>query len=65
MKGVTSISKSTVKDLMKLPSEITKLTDFDIYVPTKIGKQLPNGWTYVVDYEEGHYEYKKSKTNLQ
>ncbi len=37
MQGVTTITKSTVEDLMKLPSEITKLVVFRIYVPVKIG----------------------------
>ena len=45
MKGVTSISKSTVKDLMKLPSEMKKLLYFRIYAPDKIGIILPtNGF---------------------
>ncbi len=46
---------------MKLPSEITKLTDFDIYIPVKIGiLDFSNGWTYYVDHDGGHYRYERN-----
>ena len=57
MKGITSITKSTVKELMKLSSKIPKLVHFGIYTAVKMGKQLPKRWTYNVNNDEGYYVY--------